>query len=79
MLVSCTSVRPDSLLAAVLVLATRSFIGEGFDCQALDTLSFAAPVAFKGRLVQYAGRIMRSHPGETTAEIHDHHTPVLAA
>ena len=66
----------------LLVLATGSYIGEGFDCPVLDTLFLAAPVAFKGRLVQYAGRILRPHPGKTTAEIHDYHdvlTGVLAA
>ena len=44
--------------------------------------SAVAPVAFKGRLVQYAGRILRAHPGKATAEIHDYHdmhTGVLAA
>ena len=42
----------------------------------------AAPIAFKGRLVQYAGRILRPHPGKTTAEVHDYHdtaTGVLAS
>ena len=42
----------------------------------------AAPIAFKGRLVQYAGRILRVHPGKTTAEVHDYHdinTGVLAS
>ena len=66
----------------LLVVATGSYIGEGFDCPALDTLFLAAPIAFKGRLVQYAGRILRPHPGKTTAEIHDYHdvaTGVLAA
>jgi hypothetical protein len=33
----------------------------------------AAPIAFKGRLVQYAGRILRAHPGKSTAEVHDYH------
>ena len=63
-------------------MATGSYVGEWFDCPALDTLFLAVPIAFKGRLVQYAGRILRPHPGKTTAEIHDYHdtaTGVLAS
>lgn len=66
----------------LLVVATGPYVGEGFDCPALDTLFLAAPVAFKGRLVQYAGRILRPFPGKTTAEVHDYHdvaTGVLAS
>jgi superfamily II DNA or RNA helicase len=66
----------------ILVLATGPYIGEGFDCPALDTLFLAAPIAFKGRLVQYAGRVLRPYPGKTTAEVHDYHdvsTGVLAS
>jgi hypothetical protein len=66
----------------LLVVATRPYIGEGFDCPALDTLFLAAPVGYKGSIVQWAGRILRARPGKTTAEIHDYHdirTPVLAA
>ncbi|HWF80888.1 MAG TPA: helicase-related protein [Streptosporangiaceae bacterium] len=66
----------------LLVVATGSYAGEGFDCPALDTLFLAAPVANKGSLIQYAGRILRSHEDKTTAEVHDYldvRTGVLAA
>jgi superfamily II DNA or RNA helicase len=72
--------QPDA--PPLLVVATGPYVGEGFDCPALDTLFLAAPVAFKGRLVQYGGRILRRFPGKTTAEVHDYHdiaTGVLAS
>jgi superfamily II DNA or RNA helicase len=68
--------------APLLVVATGPFIGEGFDCPMLDALFLAAPIAFKGRLVQYVGRILRPYPGKTTAEVYDYHdidTRVLAS
>ena len=73
---------PDPQGAPLLVVATGHFVGEGFDCPALDALFLAGPVSFKGRLVQYAGRVLRTYPGKVTAEVHDYHdveTPVLAA
>ena len=36
-------------------------------------LFLAAPVASKGRLLQYAGRILRPSEGKATAEVHDYH------
>jgi superfamily II DNA or RNA helicase len=66
----------------LLAVATGSYAGEGFDCPALDTLFLAAPVASKGSLTQYAGRILRSHENKTAAEAHDYldeRTGVLAA
>ncbi len=65
----------------LLAVATGSYLGEGFDCPTLDTLFLAAPIAFKGRLVQYVGRVVRPHPGKETAQVHDYHdvnVPILA-
>lgn len=71
---------PDGV--PLLVVATGEYAGEGFDCPVLDTLFLAVPVASKGRMVQYAGRILRAYPGKVTAEVHDYHdaaTGVLAS
>ena len=67
---------------SLLAVATGPYAGEGFDCPAPDTLFLAAPIAQKGRLVQYAGRILRPYNGKATAEVHDYHdelTGVLAS
>ena len=57
---------------ALLAVATGPYAGEGFDCSPLDTLFLAVPVASMGRLLQYAGRILRPYDGKATAELHDH-------
>ncbi len=70
---------PDENL---VVVATSQLLGEGFDLPQLDTLFLAFPVAFQGRIVQYAGRLLRPYPGKTEVQIHDYvdaAVPVLAA
>ena len=65
---------------AVLV-ATGSLLGEGFDCPPLDTLFLAFPIAFRGRIVQYVGRVLRPLDGKQRIEVHDYvdaKVPVLA-
>ena len=55
----------------VILLATASLIGEGFDLPELDTLVFATPLSFEGRLIQYAGRIHRTANNKKSAQIID--------
>jgi superfamily II DNA or RNA helicase len=50
----------------LLAIATGPYVGEGFDCPALAALFLAAPISFKGRLVQHAGRILRRYPTSPT-------------
>ena len=72
------TVRPSG---GVILVATGSFLGEGFDCPPLDTLFLAFPLAFKGRVVQYVGRVLRPIDGKTRVEVHDYvdiRVPVLA-
>lgn len=62
----------DDLDAGVVLVATGSYLGEGFDWPDLDTLFLAFPLAFKGRVVQYVGRLLRTRPGKQQVELHDY-------
>lgn len=65
----------------VLVLATGALVGEGFDLPRLDTLVLAFPISFRGKVIQYAGRILRSHPMKHAVTVYDYRdglVPVLA-
>jgi superfamily II DNA or RNA helicase len=70
---------PES--AERVILATGSYVGEGFDDSRLDTLFLAMPISFKGKVQQYGGRVLRTHPGKTEVRIYDYvdsRVPMLA-
>ncbi|MGB8454242.1 MAG: hypothetical protein WCD89_18160 [Anaerocolumna sp.] len=48
----------------MILIATGKLIGEGFDFPRLDTLIMATPVAWKGVVEQYAGRLNRDYEGK---------------
>lgn len=63
-----------------ILIATGSYIGEGFDDARLDTLFLAMPVSWKGTLAQYSGRLHRTHHNKTEVQIYDyvdHLVPML--
>jgi superfamily II DNA or RNA helicase len=55
-----------------VLLATGSYLGEGFDDPRLDTLLITMPVSFKGKIVQYAGRLHRDCFGKRNVLIYDY-------
>jgi hypothetical protein len=67
----------DDAPSGQLLLATGSYVGEGFDSPSLDSLFLAFPLAFKGRVVQYIGRILRTSDTKTDVEVHDYLDPGL--
>ena len=64
------------------VIATGQYLGEGFDCPQIDTLFLAFPISFKGKLVQYVGRALRTYEGKEHVAVYDYadvQVPVLKA
>jgi superfamily II DNA or RNA helicase len=64
-----------------LILATGRYIGEGFDDARLDTLFLTMPIAWKGTLAQYVGRLHRQHDEKKDVLVVDYidsSVPVLA-
>jgi superfamily II DNA or RNA helicase len=55
-----------------VLVATGSYLGEGFDEPRLDTLFLAMPIAWKGTLQQYAGRLHRFFNDKKEVQIYDY-------
>ena len=62
----------DKNQQARIILATSSSIGEGFDDSRLDTLFLTMPVSWKGRIIQYVGRLHRSHKDKEELIVYDY-------
>jgi superfamily II DNA or RNA helicase len=55
-----------------VILATGSYIGEGFDDARLDSLFLAMPISWKGTLQQYVGRLHRLHDAKRVVRVYDY-------
>ena len=55
-----------------VILATGSYIGEGFDDARLDTLFLAMPISWKGTLQQYVGRLHRLYDSKRFVQVYDY-------
>jgi superfamily II DNA or RNA helicase len=56
----------------IVIVATGKYVGEGFDYARLDTLFLVSPVAWKGIVAQYAGRLHREFEGKQDVQIYDY-------
>lgn len=62
----------DESNSSRIILATSSSIGEGFDDSRLDTLFLTMPVSWKGRIIQYIGRLHREHEDKQKVIVYDY-------
>lgn len=67
----------EKVKSSSLILATSSFFGEGIDFPHLNTIIFATPISFYGRLIQYLGRIGRGNQECLAIDFLDYKNPML--
>ena len=71
-----TQIREEMLTTpeneSLILIATASKVGEGFNFPRLDTLMLAAPVKYEGRLTQYVGRLNRTYDGKKDVLVYDY-------
>lgn len=58
-----------------VVISTGQYFGEGIDIEGFDCLFLVYPFSFKGKLIQYIGRIQR---GESKGTIYDYRDKQIA-
>lgn len=64
---------------SLVIIATGKYIGEGFDFPRLDTLFLTLPIAWKGLVAQYTGRLHREYDGKDDVIVYDYidiHVPL---
>lgn len=64
---------------SLVIVATGKYVGEGFDYPRFDTLFLTMPIAWKGNVEQYAGRLHREYAGKNEVRIYDYvdvHVPL---
>lgn len=64
---------------SLAIIATGKYIGEGFDFPRLDTLFLTLPIAWKGLVAQYTGRLHREYDGKDDVIVYDYidiHVPL---
>jgi superfamily II DNA or RNA helicase len=60
-----------------VLLDTGQIFGEGMDISNIESLIFAFPFAFEGKVTQYVGRLMHSLNPKVLIDYHDQHIPFL--
>lgn len=68
----CGQLKKVASEETLILLATGSLIGEGFDFPRLDTLIMATPVSFRSVVEQYAGRLNRDYEGKRNVIVYDY-------
>ncbi len=71
------NLRMEQILEKSLILATTSYFGEGIDFPHLNTIIFATPISYYGRLVQYLGRIGRGDQECLAIDLFDYKNAML--
>ena len=65
-------VRAIEATTPLILVATGSLVGEGFDVARLDTLFITTPISWEGTITQYTDRIHRLYRGKEEVIVYDY-------